>query len=162
MGNALVNNNPTYFGPDKRPIVEFSIEDAREIHKIKIKKDKLEKQKLLSRQMQNDPFPHIGATSKGTNWSKPSGTVTEEKAVPTKKNKQKKKMNKKPKEESQNEPEEKQTDSASKKRKNDSSNSNKQKEPKKPKSNTADYQKMVDQYKQQFSKPEKNNWLVDE
>eukprot|EP01114_Cavostelium_apophysatum_P016354 TRINITY_DN4630_c0_g1_i1.p1 TRINITY_DN4630_c0_g1~~TRINITY_DN4630_c0_g1_i1.p1 ORF type:complete len:730 (-),score=243.39 TRINITY_DN4630_c0_g1_i1:9-2198(-) len=76
----LINNNPKCFGAKRRPIVEFSIENA---HKVKLHNDKVQRQKELARMKAQ-------SANKGPNEVKEEG----EKEEGTKKRKRERKPKK--------------------------------------------------------------------
>lgn len=59
-----VNNNPQYFGPDRRPIVEFAIDDVRKV-KLRLKKTEKNREKQLEKNKDlNAPPPKVVAAVK--------------------------------------------------------------------------------------------------
>uniref|UniRef100_A0A9L0JAM2 RNA binding motif protein 28 n=1 Tax=Equus asinus TaxID=9793 RepID=A0A9L0JAM2_EQUAS len=62
-----INNNPEIFGPQKRPIVEFSLEDRR---KLKIKELRIQRslQKMKSKSMTGEPQQNQPELGKDQQW----------------------------------------------------------------------------------------------
>ncbi|XP_030072201.1 RNA-binding protein 28 isoform X2 [Microcaecilia unicolor] len=74
-----VNNNPDLFGPHKRPIVEFSLEDRRKL-KLKERRAELSLQKLRQKQ-EAEGRQKARATPSKRKWSVPNGAERPGKAV---------------------------------------------------------------------------------